>query len=90
MSDDATDAWAYGLLPEPNPDLRSLDRLVGTWEMSGDVRRTVTYEWMEGGFFLLQRVELEQRITGIEVIGHKVAFLQQHGRHPRLRLRDRG
>ena len=26
------------------PDLRSLDRLVGTWEMSEDVRGRVTYE----------------------------------------------
>ena len=46
--------------------------------MSGDVRGTVTYEWMEGGFFLLQRVDLEQqdgqRITGIEVIGHERPF----------------
>ena len=77
MSNDA-DTQAYGRLPEPNPDLRSLDRLVGTWEMSGDVRGTVTYEWMEDGFFLLQRVELEQqdgqRITGIEVIGHERPF----------------
>ena len=78
MSDDDTDAQAYGLPPEPNPDLRSLDRLVGTWEVSGDVRGTVTYEWMEGGFFLIQRVELEQgdgqRIKGIEVIGHERPF----------------
>ena len=76
--DDNTDAQAYGWPPEPNPYLRSLDRLVGTWEMSGDVRGTVTYEWMEGGFFLLQRVNLEQqdgqRITGIEVIGHERPF----------------
>jgi hypothetical protein len=35
MSDDNTDAEAYGRSPEPNPDLRSLDRLVGTWGMSG-------------------------------------------------------
>ncbi len=78
MPTDDTDAYAYGRPPEPNPDLRSLDRLVGTWEVSGDVRGTVTYEWMEGGFFLIQRVELEQqdgqRITGIEVIGHERPF----------------
>src|SRR5918998_3843735 len=29
MSDDDIDAQAYGRPPEPNPDLRSLDRLVG-------------------------------------------------------------
>ena len=81
MADDSNtnDAWgAYGQPPEPNPDLGSLDRLVGTWEMSGDVRGTVTFEWMEGGFFLVQRVDLGEhdgrRIKGIEVIGHERPF----------------
>ena len=37
MSDDNADAQAYGWSLAPNLDLRSLDRLVGTWEMSGDV-----------------------------------------------------
>ncbi len=89
MSDDDTDAQANGLPPEPNPDLRSLDRLVGTWEVSGDVRGTVTYEWMEGGFFLIQRVDLEQqdgqRITGIEVIGHERPF----GAEPSKEIKSR-
>ena len=38
---------------------------------------TVTYEWMEGGFFLIQHVDLEQygqRIKGIEIIGHERPF----------------
>jgi hypothetical protein len=78
MEDDGTDAQAYGQPPEPYPDLWSLDRLVGTWEASGDVRGTVTYEWMEGGSFLIQRVDLGQRegqrITGIEIIGHERPF----------------
>ena len=38
---------------QPSSDLRRLDRLVGTWELSGDVQGRVTYEWMEGGFFLI-------------------------------------
>ena len=29
---------------EPSPDLRRLGRLVGTWELSGDVGGRVTYE----------------------------------------------
>ncbi|HEY9421961.1 MAG TPA: hypothetical protein VIW92_11150 [Thermoanaerobaculia bacterium] len=36
-----------------------------------------TFEWMEGGFFLVQRVDLVQygqRIKGIEVIGHERQF----------------
>ncbi len=35
--------------------------LVGEWEVPGDVRGTVSYEWMEGGFFLLQRVDFGQQ-----------------------------
>lgn len=77
MSDDDTDAQYYGQPPEPNRDLKSLDRLVGTWEMSGDVQGRVSFEWMEGGFFLIQRVDLGrpgQRIKGIEIIGHERPF----------------
>ena len=35
------------------------------------------YEWMEGGFFLVQHVDLEQdgqEIKGIEIIGHERPF----------------
>jgi hypothetical protein len=47
--------------PEPSLDLKNLgNRLVGAWEVSGDTQGRVTFEWMEGGFFLIQRVELEQ------------------------------
>ena len=76
-NDDTNNAQAHQQTPDPNPDLENLERLVGTWEMSGDVRGTVTYEWMEGGFFLIQRVDLEQygqRIKGIEIIGHERPF----------------
>ncbi len=52
MANDDTNA---GQQPSgPNPALRSLgDRLVGTWEMSGDVRGTVAFEWMDCGVFAL-------------------------------------
>lgn len=63
--------------PQPNPDLRSLDRLVGTWKVSGGLEGTTTYEWAEGGFFLMQHFDTEQygrRITGIEIIGHEQPF----------------
>ena len=65
----------------PNPDLKALDRLVGTWTLSGDTHGTVTYEWMEGGFFLLQHVNLDQDgqpTRGLEVIGHR----QRYGETP--------
>jgi hypothetical protein len=42
-----------------------------------DVQGRVTFEWMEGGFFLIQRVDLlqhGQRIKGIEIIGHERPF----------------
>ncbi len=61
-------------LPTPNPDLKSLDRLVGTWEVSGGAQGTVSYEWMEGGFFLIQHVELNQKTKGMEIIGHEQKF----------------
>jgi len=73
---DNSDARAHGR--EPSPDLKALDRLVGTWELSGDTRGRVNYEWMEGGFFLIQRVNLLQEdgteSTGMEVIGHERGF----------------
>jgi hypothetical protein len=82
------DAMATQQPPTPNPDLKSLDRLVGTWKVAGGAQGQVTYEWMEGGFFLLQHVDLEQygqRITGIEVIGHE----RQFGAEPSADIRSR-
>src|SRR3712207_5039566 len=67
----------HDALPISSPDLKNLDRLVGTWEMSGEVQGRVTFEWMEGGFFLIQHVDLEQhgqKIKGIEIIGHERQF----------------
>lgn len=56
----------------PDAAVSPLDRLVGTWTVTGGAEGTVTYRWLEGGHFLIQDVELEQdgeRITGVEVIG---------------------
>lgn len=58
-------------------DLQILDRLVGTWQISGGAEGTVTYEWMEGGHFLIQRVQLSQHgqeVKGIEIIGRMKPF----------------
>lgn len=63
--------------PVPNPDLKSLERIIGTWELSGDTRGTVTYAWLDGGFFLIQRFNFElynHQVTGIEIIGHLQPF----------------
>jgi hypothetical protein len=43
-------------VPAPPADLKALgDRLIGTWKISGEAEGETTYEWMEGGFFLIQR-----------------------------------
>ena len=72
----------------PNPDLKSLDKLAGTWRLSGDAEGTVTYEWMEGGFFLIQRVNMRHGghdVNAMEVIGH----LQPFGEAPGTEIRSR-
>ena len=74
--------------PTPNPDLRGLERLVGTWNVSGGAQGQVSYEWMEGGFFLIQHVELEQygqTSKGIEIIGHE----RQFGAEPSADIKSR-
>jgi hypothetical protein len=82
------DAYGERQTPEPNPDLQALNRLVGRWQVSGEAQGTVTYEWMEGGFFLIQHVDLEQygqRTKGIEIIGHE----QQFGAEPSEDIKSR-
>jgi hypothetical protein len=76
MAEDANNAQAHQQ-PQPSPDLKNMDRLVGTWEMSGEVQGKVAFEWMEGAFFLIQHVDLEHhghKIKGIEIIGHERPF----------------
>ncbi|MDE3722151.1 hypothetical protein PWG71_12195 [Nocardiopsis sp. N85] len=61
----------------PSGAVTALDRLVGTWSVTGGAEGTVRYEWMAGGFFLLQHVELAQfgePVTGLEVIGNLHPF----------------
>lgn len=75
----------------PNPDLESLDRLVGTWGVSGGAQGTVTYEWMEGGFFLIQYFDLElegHKVKGIELIGHLKSFDGQSSDDIKTRIYD--
>jgi len=55
--------------PKPNPELYKLDKLVGIWNVSGEVRGQVSYSWMEGGFFLVQYVDIEGA-KGLEFIGY--------------------
>ncbi len=72
-------------MPKPDPALKRLDRLVGTWDMKGksmgsdkeNISGTTTYKWLHGaagtGFFLLQEMDMDyagQRIKSHEVIGY--------------------
>jgi len=72
MEDNNNEIWDK--LPEtPDPELKKLDRLVGKWKISGPkVEGYTTYEWMEGGFFLIQRFDLiydGERHKGVEYTG---------------------
>lgn len=73
MADD-NNRMAADMPKAPNPALRKLERLLGTWKISSDlVTGTVTFEWMEGGFFMLQHVNFQRgdhTIKGIEYIGY--------------------
>ena len=72
----ATDNDAHDQQPQPNPALKSLDVMVGTWNLKGresgpdgEIHGQVAFEWMEGGFYLLQRVDMDylgRKITGTE------------------------
>ena len=73
---------------KPSPDLKNLIRLIGKWKISGDAKGQVEFNWLEGGFFLKQDVEIEhagRKIKGIEIIGH----LQRLGDKPSKELLSR-
>lgn len=59
---------------QPNPELKKLDRLVGSWNVKGpNITGRVTFEWLEGGFFLVQNVNFEydgRKVKGVEYIGY--------------------
>ncbi|MEV4224213.1 hypothetical protein [Nonomuraea sp. NPDC049725] len=57
--------------------LKALDRLIGTWHVTGGAEGTVTYRWLDGGFFLVQDVDLVQEgqpVKGVEMIGRERPF----------------
>lgn len=62
---------------KPSAALKQLDKLIGTWKVTGEATGQITYEWLEGGFFLVQRVDVDHdghKIKGIEIIGHEHKF----------------
>jgi len=92
MSDDHAYTQDQHQPPQPNPDLKRLDKLVGTWKVSGpDIKGKVTFEWMEGGFFLIQHFDFVQgghKVKGMEVIGHLQLFGEQPSQDIRSRIYD--
>lgn len=59
----------------PKPaDLQSLEKLIGSWAITGEAQGHSTYEWAEGGFFIIQHldfVQADKRMHGMEFIGHE-------------------
>jgi Protein of unknown function (DUF1579) len=67
--------------PQPHPELKRLERLVGTWTMEGNlvgsdeknITGETTFSWLPGGFFLEQRVQIDfigLQIDSLELIGY--------------------
>ncbi len=65
--------------PQPDPELRRLDRLVGRWSMEGNlvgsgettIRGETSFRWLPSGFFLEQRAQLDfmgLQIDALELI----------------------
>jgi hypothetical protein len=83
--------YEFPPVPEPSKALRRLDRLVGDWTVSGGTTGTVRYEWMDGGYFLLQRVRMDhdgREIKGLEVIGNERPFGAGPGEDLKSRFYD--
>jgi Protein of unknown function (DUF1579) len=68
-------------LPQPDPALKRLDRLVGSWTMEGNlvgsdeknIKGELTFRWLPGGFFLEQRGRIDfagLQIHAMELIGY--------------------
>jgi hypothetical protein len=67
--------------PHPDPALKRLDRLAGSWEMEGNlvgsneknIKGELTFRWLPGGFFLEQRGRIDfagLQIHALELIGY--------------------
>jgi hypothetical protein len=77
MADNSTEFQT----PTPDPALKRLDRLVGTWSMEGNlvgsnetnIKGRASYRWPPGGFFLEQRISMDfmgMQIESLELIGY--------------------
>lgn len=68
----------YAQTTGPNPNLKKLNILIGTWDVSDpsgkdEISGQVRFEWIEGNYFLVQHLFLEHgghSIRGMEIIGY--------------------
>ncbi|MCD7034381.1 hypothetical protein LRR81_09045 [Metabacillus sp. GX 13764] len=70
----------------PYQKLSGLEKLAGTWKVSGpDIEGTVSFQWMEGKYFMIQHFDLlhsGRQVKGIEVIGLTKEFgAEEPGEH---------
>lgn len=98
-------------LLKPGPEQRRLDPLVGKWETCGETitgalgpaiefAGTDIYEWVEGGFFLLHRVDVAmggEPVIGVEIISYdppnkayQTYFVDAHGNSSTYQARLKG
>lgn len=72
-------------------ELRRLDRLTGTWKVTGGATGTTTYEWLDGGYFLVQRGVLDHdghRVSMTEIIGREHPFGEEPSAEIKARAYD--
>lgn len=82
---DNNDTEAQGIAPPkpaPNPTMKRLERLVGTWRMSGGpvggdqnaMTGSFTFKWLygEGGLGLFLQQDMEMNYGGTHVQGHEI------------------
>lgn len=65
-------------MPQPDPVLKKLEPLVGSWKLKGHLTGSTdeniightTFQWLAGGFFLQQDVELN--FLGMPIKSHEI------------------
>jgi hypothetical protein len=69
--------------PQPNPALKALDVMVGSWELrgrdfgtGGEIRGELALDWLQGGYYLVQHVDIDyagRKVSGVEYVGYDQA-----------------
>ena len=77
-------AAAMAQMPQPGPELKKVDMFAGSWTLDGDMKASPMgpggkmtenekCEWMEGGFFIVCRVDFKSSMgngAGVTVMGY--------------------